>query len=320
MKVSELREKIKDYSKTDLENVLVEFYKSIPKKIKEENEVDDIIIINVGKTNTPKKDIIDYDDLANEVLSFISDVDDGLYARPNRIIPKTERSKWRFKVKNYYKNLIKITPDSKDGEGATNLLIMLYERLSTSSAYLAFSSWNTFGALGVSQNEYFYELMNRILFNGINKNSLTKCASILDNYTDSNNLSKSNYYTFRSFLSETEEKNLGIEVLLEIRDSIKNRLSKTKGDLLQYEYGHRIELIDTCIMEIYFSMNMVFEGIKYINSVSTEKKSTIYNLILSSLKEDELYEDWLKIYEKFKDLFPSYYDVHDDYKIIKSKI
>ena len=41
---------------------------------------------------------------------------------------------------------------------------------------------------------------------------------------------------------------------------------------------------------------------------------------LSSLKEDELYEDWLKIYEKFKDLFPSYYDVHDDYKIIKSKI
>lgn len=32
MKVSELREKIKDYSKTDLEKVLVEFYKSIPKK------------------------------------------------------------------------------------------------------------------------------------------------------------------------------------------------------------------------------------------------------------------------------------------------
>ena len=133
---------------------------------------------------------------------------------------------------------------------------MLYERLSTGSAYLAFSSWNTFEALGVSQNEYFYELMNRILFNGINKNSLTKCASILDNYTDSNNLSKSNYYTFRSFLSETEEKNLGIEVLLELRDSIKNRLSKTKGDLLQYEYGHRIELIDTCIMEIYFSVNI----------------------------------------------------------------
>lgn len=177
MKVSELREKIKDYSKTDLEKVLVEFYKSIPQKIKEENEVDDIIA-NVGKPNIPKKDIIDYDDLANEVLSFISDVDDGLYARPNRIISKTERSKWRFKVKNYYKNLIKITPDSKDGEGATNLLTMLYERLSTGSAYLAFSSWNTFGALGVSQNEYFYELMNRILFNGINKNSLTKCASI----------------------------------------------------------------------------------------------------------------------------------------------
>ena len=54
MKVSELKEKIKDYSKNDLENVLVELYKSIPKKIKEENEVDDIIS-NIGKPITPKK-------------------------------------------------------------------------------------------------------------------------------------------------------------------------------------------------------------------------------------------------------------------------
>ena len=319
MKVSELREKIKDYSKNDLEKVLVELYKSIPKKIKEEKEVDDIIV-NAGKPVTLKKDIIDYDDLANEVLSFISNVDDGLYARPNRIISKTERSKWRFKVKNYYKNLIKIPLDSENGIGATNLLIMLYNRLSTGSIYLAFSSWNTFGALGISQNDYFYTLMSRILFNGIDKNSLTKCALILNNYTDSNNFSKANYYTFRSFLNTVEEKKLGIEVLLELKGSIKNKLSKINGDSLKYEYNNRISLIDSCIMEIYFTMNMVFEGIKYINSASAKKKSDIYNLILSSLKEEELYKDWLKIYEKFKNLFPSYYDVHDDYEEIKNKV
>ena len=153
-------------------------------------------------------------------------------------------------------------------------------------------------------------LMNRILFNGINKISLAKCVSILDNYADSNSLSKSNYYTFRNFLNTTEEKNLEIEVLLELRDFIKDRLSKTKGNSLKYEYGHRIELIDACIMEIYFSVNMVNEGIKYINGVSTEKKSDIYNLILSALKEKELYDDYfnqlnveecIKIISKWKD-------------------
>lgn len=155
MKVCELKEKIKDYPKVDLKKVIVELYKSIPKKIKEEKEIDDIII-NIDKPiNTKKIETINFDDLANEILSFLSDV----YASPNRIISKTERSKWRFKVKNYYKNLTKISPDAKDGLGATNLLIMLYNRLSRVAYSLLFSSWDTFGALGVSQirNIFFNE-------------------------------------------------------------------------------------------------------------------------------------------------------------------
>ena len=104
----------------------MELYKSISKKIKEEKEIDDIII-NIDKPiNTKKIETINFDDLSNEILSFLSDV----YASPNRIISKTERSKWGFKVKNYYKNLTKISPDAKDGLGATNLLIMVYNRLS----------------------------------------------------------------------------------------------------------------------------------------------------------------------------------------------
>ena len=159
MKVCELKEKIKDYPKVDLKNVIVELYKSIPKKIKEEKEIDDIIF-NIDKPiNTKKIETINFDDLANEILSFLSDVDSGLYASPNRIISKTERSKWRFKVKNYYKNLTKISPDAKDGLGATNLLIMVYNRLSRVAYSLLFSSWDTFGALGVTQirNIFFNE-------------------------------------------------------------------------------------------------------------------------------------------------------------------
>ena len=298
---------------------MVELYKTIPKKIKEEKEIDDIIF-NIGKPVPLKKEIVNYEDLANEVLSFISDVDAGLYSSPNRIIPKTERSKWRFKVKKYYKNLVKISPESPEGECATNLLIMLYNRLSTGSTYLTFSSWNTFGALGVHQNDYFYMLMKRILFKDIQKENLSKCANILSNYTDSNNFSKSNYETFKCFLITPEERKLGIEVLLELRDSIKDVLSNVKGDIEKYEYGHRVELIDETIMEIYFSMNMVDEGIKYIKNTGITKKEKLYKLVLSSLKEEELYDDWLKIYNKYKNIFPDYYDVHKDYEKIKNNV
>lgn len=54
MKVCELKEKIKDYPKGDLKKVIVELYKSIPKKIKEEKEIDDIII-NIDKPINTKK-------------------------------------------------------------------------------------------------------------------------------------------------------------------------------------------------------------------------------------------------------------------------
>ena len=34
----------------------------------------------------------------------------GYYSSPNKVIPKKERSNWRFKVKRYYKELTKTIP------------------------------------------------------------------------------------------------------------------------------------------------------------------------------------------------------------------
>ena len=53
-------------------------------------------------------------------------------------------------------------------------------------------------------------------------------------------------------------------------------------------------------LEIYFSMNKVDEGINYIKNTEITKKEELYKLVLSSLKEKELFDDWLKIYNKYK--------------------
>lgn len=72
----------------------------------------------------------------SEINNFLELVDGEYYATPNKIVSKTERSSWRFKVKRYYKELNKIEPNSKNGGMATFLLIELFKRLSRGTYYL----------------------------------------------------------------------------------------------------------------------------------------------------------------------------------------
>lgn len=84
-----------------------------------------------------------------------------MYVKPNKIIPKTERSKWRFKVKTFYKQLNAFLPASENGIRATDLLKELFMILSYGTNFLTFSSWNTFGAIQVSQSDYLKNIMER---------------------------------------------------------------------------------------------------------------------------------------------------------------
>lgn len=68
MLVSEIRKELRKYNHKELENIILELYKTIPKKKK-------------------------------EIIYFLDCVDNGYYSSPNRIISKKERSSYRFKIK-----------------------------------------------------------------------------------------------------------------------------------------------------------------------------------------------------------------------------
>ena len=97
MKINELRETIKKYNETEKEKVIVELYKRIPKRIKEDYNIDEYII---NLKNKIKKENIEItiERLEKEVNYFIECAYADLYARPNKIISKNNRSKGRFKV------------------------------------------------------------------------------------------------------------------------------------------------------------------------------------------------------------------------------
>lgn len=150
----------------------------------------------------------------------------GYYSSPNKVIPKKERSNWRFKVKRYYKELTKTIPTIDIGVKSTKLLIELHELVSRGTNTLVFTNWDTFRALGVNQVEYLDMLYKRILSTGNSINNIKVCIDLLDNCKDPDILDEFLINVFIDNLRTEESKltaiNLLDEKVVEVKEKIKS--------------------------------------------------------------------------------------------------
>ena len=115
MKLPEFRKQIETYSIEEPRYLTAELYKAIPKKIKEEKDIDPLVLSvpehfkenGTGKASSPPKvkKAPDLGALESEIELFLENAYAQNYFAPNRFVPKHERPKWRFKVKNYIKTL-----------------------------------------------------------------------------------------------------------------------------------------------------------------------------------------------------------------------
>lgn len=148
----------------------------------------------------------------------------GYYSSPNKVIPKKERSNWRFKVKRYYKELTKTIPTIDIGVKSTKLLIELHELVSRGTNTLVFTNWDTFRALGVNQVEYLDMLYKRILSTGNSINNIKVCIDLLDNCKDPDILDEFLINVFINNLRTEESKltaiNLLDEKVVEVKEYI----------------------------------------------------------------------------------------------------
>lgn len=178
MLVKEIRLELSKYDRKELEEIIIELYKKVPKKVKESYCIDEYIK-NKKELATKKEEKLSFDELISEIKWFISCVDKDYYCSPNNVISKQERQKWRFKVKKYYKELKSTDPISDDGKISTELLIELFKKLSYGNYILKFSNWQTFKAIGVSQTEFYFTIITKILLNTHNYENIYKCVNLL---------------------------------------------------------------------------------------------------------------------------------------------
>ena len=212
MKVNELRERIKKYARADLERLTVELYKAIPKAKKEDMAVDELIANPSSKKKKPTGKSVSLVTIREEVPQFIEHAEAQYYLAPNRVVSKGERSKWRFRVKRWYKDLQQEKLLNGDLAKQAELLTQLYNLLCKACGYQYFTAYDPFESVGVAQTE-FYETVLRLKWEVDDKPVFVKTGItlVVDNFLNRYTLEGDLMEVLLQFLTIADLRYLAIE-------------------------------------------------------------------------------------------------------------
>lgn len=316
MLVSEIRKEIEKYNQKEISDLVIELYKRIPKKIKEEYHIDDLIV-NINN-KSKKEEKLDFNSLKQEIIAFLEDVDNGYYSHPNKIISKSERSKWRFKVKRYIKELNKISPDAIEGIASTQILIKLYELLSEGSNYLKFSNWETFRAVGISQADFYDLIVKRIFTKGYTTENLKIVVQLLKVPKDPYGLDEKLIETLITNLPTIDTKIKVIDLLKKEVDELASLIAVEKDYHKRFNLKELHNLLVEGVFRTSISMHEVQNGILYYreHDIEIDKEITEFK-ILEYLENKNLIKDWIKEYESTKDKIDYRDSIKEKYKKLK---
>jgi hypothetical protein len=158
MKVAELRKLLAAYSADQLRLLVVELYKALPKKAKQDVDLDELLrnpaAGTARKSGRRKPKTVDLGALRREIEEFLRQASAGLYVIPNRVVPKRERPKWRFQVMRFLKELPAAATAAEDVPVAAHLLEELYSLLCRGCGEYLFTTVDPFRSVRTPQSEF----------------------------------------------------------------------------------------------------------------------------------------------------------------------
>ena len=285
MKVSELRENLSRLKKEEVIKIASEFYKLIPKSKKEDYDVDSFVD-NPGKKkkSSTAKNEIPLGILEIEVNAFIENAREQYYFIPNRVIPKKERSKWRFRVKGWYKELTNIDRKDKDLKQQAELLFNLYELMCESCGYIYFTADDPFQSIGIEQSTFYLSVVHMLQEAKGKAEALRPGIELIVN----NDLSRCTIEStlmveLISTLDNVDLKYRGIRIAEDLIRIVDNDLKKKKKDHLSIE-NFRIKDKKNNLAELglrlYAELYEIEEGIGFYYKHYEEKSEEIKLYVL----------------------------------------
>ena len=166
MKIQEFRDMAAKADRKTLEKMAAEMYKRFSKKQKEEGLDEALAAILKGETPAKPSNAVSFDELQCQIQAFLSNADAGNYFEPNRVIPTKERSKWRFAVMRFLKQLEAVPADSENAEAAAKLYLEIYDRLCYGCGVYIFPSEDPFRSIGKCQCDFYPVLAEKTFATG----------------------------------------------------------------------------------------------------------------------------------------------------------
>lgn len=310
MKISEIKELLKEYNEKEKDRIIIELYNKIPKGMRRDKDID-YYLQNAHLTDKKREIVVCDKDLIAEIDYFLECAEGGLYASPNRIISKSERSSWNTKAKKYYKALVNTDPSTYEGQSATKYLIRLFKLLSYGTHTLVFSGWKTFSRIYVDELEYLSILYKRILINGYTDENLETCANLSLIYPDEYVLASAGITMLNDMIQDIETKIRLIEILK------KDILNYKNKNLTHFNYTSYYQF---ALLYVYFSIQYFSEGIIYYLKNCNSKLDKKINAILKVLDELGYHDEWLELYEKYEKKVEMPDDLKKQYKELKKNM
>lgn len=298
MKVAEIRDLLKKYSSAELQELIVEMYKVMPKSLKEEKDIDSLLADFSRQMSAKKQkkepEPVDMEWLTFAVPTFVEYAMNQYYFAPNRVISKKERPKWRSQVKNFLKELQRVPATGEEGIVATELIQELYKVVAYGSRYHVFNTTNTFKAVDMDSVQFSELIITRILANGFNSSTVHKAVSVATTIDPSPiPYYSSILYTVSGLFPTVDSKLLALDQCRVVRKEIQQRLQQVRGSgtMLHYELGTKLDMVTGLELILHIELAEEEKAVKQFMKFYDEKNKEVKIYVLVQ---------FLEILEKFE--------------------
>lgn len=306
MLVKELRNTIDNYSNAELKDIIIELYKAIPKKAKEDKYIDKMIeditkFKNSRKLNKTSQKLteIDMDDLKTDIEQFIDYAYKQYFFAPNQYVHKRDRPKWRFTAKKFIKALEIAAVKEENRKTVLELLTKIYEMLSYGCAYTIFSSDDPFRSVMIEQTKLFDKVISLYFSMELTADSIRFALELMMNsYLDRETLHSSLMKEILKHLKTSDSKEIAAEQCSLLIKRVKNQSSTSKRSDSDYYKRNKINNLAEMGLRCYISLCEYEKGTEFFKTHSTEsnKEISLY-VLLRLLYEYDLKKYWLTEYK-----------------------
>ncbi len=305
MKVNELRDKLMMSSPDRVSRAMIEAYKMVPRAKKEELDqiIEEILSgrdVSRARADQALKELTaESEAFYQQIDLFIDNVRAGYYYKSNTVIPKNERSKWRFTAKDFIKKLNEVPAGSSYYVRSGEYLGKLYRLLSDGSSLAFFTSEDPFRSVGMAQEEMFDELARRrIASRGCTEEVLRETVRLMAECEISQNSSRPVLMdVFLKIPQPGEERDLARKVLKEVAREKKEALPGIKEP---YERGYQERIVNLlncgAIVLTALSGNADEEVRSYLQSSGKDRNTAVQQLI-SQFEISGLYKEAVEAYD-----------------------